>query len=205
MPFIEYPLDASWCYQLTGYFAATSRYGTPADLKYLIDVLHQAGLRVILDWVPSHFPKDDFALARFDGQPLYEEPDSRKGEHEDWGTLVFNHGLKEVQSFLLSSAYFWIHEFHIDGLRVDAVSSMLYLDFGRSRAQPNHQGNYLNLDAIAFLKTLNGMVADHFPHCIMAAEESTPFPHVSLPVAEGGLGFTHKWMMGWMNDTLAYM
>lgn len=205
MPVMEYPLDASWGYQVTGYFAATSRYGTPADLKYLIDVLHQAGLRVILDWVPSHFPKDDFALARFDGQPLYEEPDSRKGEHEDWGTLVFNYGLKEVQSFLLSSAYFWIHEFHIDGLRVDAVSSMLYLDFGRSRAQPNHQGNYLNLDAIAFLKTLNLMVADHFPHCIMAAEESTPFPHVSLPVAEGGLGFTHKWMMGWMNDTLAYM
>ncbi len=205
MPVMEYPLDASWGYQVTGYFAATSRYGTPADLKFLVDTLHQAGLRVILDWVPSHFPKDDFALARFDGQPLYEEPDSRRGEHEDWGTLVFNYGLKEVQSFLLSSACFWIDEFHIDGLRVDAVSSMLYLDFGRPRAQPNDQGDYLDLEAIAFLKTLNQTVRRHFPHCIMAAEESSPFPRVTWPVEAGGLGFTHKWKMGWMNDTLAYM
>lgn len=205
MPVMEYPLDASWGYQVTGYFAATSRYGTPADLKFLIDTLHQAGLRVILDWVPSHFPKDDFALARFDGQPLFEDPDSRRGEHGDWGTLVFNYGLAEVQSFLLSSAWFWLDEFHADGLRVDAVSSMLYLDFGRPDAVPNDEGSFLHLEAIDFLKSMNAIIREHFPHAIMAAEESTPYPEVTTPVSKGGLGFTHKWNMGWMNDTLSYM
>lgn len=205
MPVTEYPLDASWGYQVTGYFAATSRYGTPADLKYLIDVLHQADIRVILDWVPSHFPRDDFALARFDGEALYEEPDPRKGEHDDWGTLVFNYGLSEVRSFLLSSAWFWLDEFHADGLRVDAVSSMLYLDFGRPKAVPNAEGGNINLEAVEFLKNLNGLLRLHFPHAVIAAEESTPYPDITLPVEQGGLGFTHKWNMGWMNDTLSYM
>ncbi|NLB49969.1 MAG: 1,4-alpha-glucan branching protein GlgB [Clostridiaceae bacterium] len=205
MPVMEYPLDASWGYQVTGYFAPTSRYGTPADLKYLIDLLHGAGIRVILDWVPSHFPRDEFALARFDGQPLFEDPDSRRGEHQDWGTLVFNYGLSEVRSFLLSSAWYWLDEFHVDGLRVDAVSSMLYLDFGRPGAQPNQEGTFEHLEAIEFLKKMNGLLRRHFPHCILAAEESTPYPGITLPVEEGGLGFTHKWNMGWMNDTLAYM
>ncbi len=205
MPVMEYPLDASWGYQVTGYFAPTSRYGTPADLKYLIDTLHQSDIRVILDWVPSHFPKDDFALARFDGQPLYEDPDTRRGEHADWGTLVFNYGLLEVKSFLLSSAWFWIDEFHADGLRVDAVSSMIYLDFGRPEAERNQEGNFEHLEAIQFLKALNDLIRRHFPHCILAAEESTPYPLVTAPVQGGGLGFTHKWNMGWMNDTLSYM
>ena len=205
MPVMEYPLDASWGYQVTGYFAATSRYGTPADLKHLIDVLHQSGIRVILDWVPSHFPRDDFALARFDGHPLYEDPDPGRGEHQDWGTLVFNYGLAEIRSFLLSSAWFWIDEFHADGLRVDAVSSMIYLDFGRPSAQPNHEGTFEHMEAIEFLKTLNGLIRSHFPHCILAAEESTPYPDVTAPLDQGGLGFTHKWNMGWMNDTLSYM
>ncbi|NLA96351.1 MAG: 1,4-alpha-glucan branching protein GlgB, partial [Clostridiaceae bacterium] len=205
MPVMEYPLDASWGYQLTGYFAATSRYGTPADLKYLIDILHQSGIRVILDWVPSHFPKDDFALARFDGHPLYEDPDPRRGEHQDWGTLVFNYGLSEIRSFLMSSAWFWIDEFHADGLRVDAVSSMIYLDFGRPGAQPNQEGTYQHLEAIDFLKGLNQLIRKHFPHCILAAEESTPYPDITKPVEQGGMGFTHKWNMGWMNDTLSYM
>lgn len=205
MPLMEYPLDASWGYQVTGYFAVTSRYGTPADLKYLIDILHQSGIRVILDWVPSHFPKDDFALARFDGQALFEDPDSRRGEHGDWGTLVFNYGLSEVRSFLLSSAWFWVQEFHADGLRVDAVSSMIYANFGRPEAAANRLGTYEHLEAIDFLKQMNQIMSRHFPHCILAAEESTPYPHVTLPVEEGGLGFTHKWNMGWMNDTLSYM
>ncbi len=205
MPLTEYPLDASWGYQVSGYFAATSRYGTPSDLKFLIDTLHQAGIRVILDWVPSHFPRDSFALARFDGEPLFEDPDPNRGEHEDWGTLVFNYGLTEVQSFLLSSAWFWIEEFHIDGLRVDAVSSMIYLNFGRPDAEPNELGTFDHLEAIAFIKQLNSMVREHFPHCFVAAEESSPYPDVTTPVSEGGLGFTHKWNMGWMNDTLSYM
>jgi len=205
MPLTEYPLDASWGYQVSGYFAATSRYGTPADLKFLIDTLHQAGIRVILDWVPSHFPRDSFALARFDGEPLFEDPDTRRGEHKDWGTLVFNYGLTEVRSFLLSSAWFWIDEFHADGLRVDAVSSMIYLNFGRPDAEPNKWGTFDHLEAIDFIKALNSMVREHFPHCIVAAEESSPYPDVTTPVSEGGLGFTHKWDMGWMNDTLSYM
>ncbi len=205
MPLTEYPFDTSWGYQATGYFAATSRYGTPADLKFLIDTLHRAGIRVILDWVPSHFPRDAFALARFDGEPLYEDPDPRRGEHDDWGTLVFNYALTEVRSFLLSSAWFWIDEFHLDGIRVDAVSSMIYLNFGRPDAEPNILGTYDHLEAIDFIKALNSMVREHFPHCIVAAEESTPYPNVTVPVSEGGLGFTHKWNMGWMNDTLSYM
>ncbi len=205
MPLMEYPLDASWGYQVTGYFAATSRYGTPADLKYLIDILHRSGLRVILDWVPSHFPKDDFALALFDGEPLFEEPDTRKGEHKGWGTLAFNYSLMEVRSFLLSSAWFWVDEFHADGLRFDAVSSMIFLNFGRPEAELNHNGTYENLEAIDFLKATTSLLREHFPHCILAAEESSAYPDVTTPVSEGGLGFTHKWNMGWMNDTLSYM
>ena len=171
MPLTEYPFDTSWGYQATGYFAATSRYGTPADLKFLIDTLHRAGIRVILDWVPSHFPRDAFALARFDGEPLYEDPDPRRGEHDDWGTLVFNYALTEVRSFLLSSAWLWIDEFHLDGIRVDAVSSMIYLNFGRPDAEPNILGTYDHLEAIDFIKALNSMVREHFPHCIVAAED----------------------------------
>ena len=205
MPIMEYPLDASWGYQSTGYFAPTSRYGTPADFKAFVDIMHQAGLRVILDWVPSHFPKDDFALARFDGLPLFEHPDATLAEHADWGTLVFNYGLKEVVSFLMSSAWFWIEEFHADGLRYDAVSSMLYLNFGRSNARPNKKGGYEDLDAIAFLRQLNQRLRKAFPYCILAAEESSAYSYVSSPVEEGGLGFTHKWNLGWMNDTLSYM
>lgn len=205
MPLTEYPLDESWGYQVTGYFAATSRYGTPADLKYLIDTLHRDNIKVILDWVPGHFPRDEFALALFDGAPLYEHPDVKRGENRQWGTLNFNYNLAEVRSFLMSSAWFWLDEFHVDGLRYDAVSSMLYLNFGRDDAEPNEQGGFDNLEAIHFLKTLNPLLREHFPHAILAAEESSAYPLVTTPVEQGGLGFTHKWNMGWMNDTLQYM
>lgn len=206
MPIMEYPYDPSWGYQLVGYFAPTARFGTPQDFMFLVDKLHQAGIGVILDWVPSHFPDDAHGLGFFDGSNLYEHPDRRKGYHPDWKSLVFNYGRNEVRSFLISNALFWLHHYHADGLRVDAVASMLYLDYSREEGgwEPNMYGGRENLDVISFLKEFNEAVYTNFEGVQTIAEESTAFPMVSKPTFDGGLGFGMKWMMGWMHDTLKY-
>jgi len=206
LPIMEHPLDAFWGYQSTGYFAPTSRFGRPEDFMFFVDSCHQEGIGVILDWVPGHFPKDDHALRFFDGTALYEHEDPRKSEHKEWGTLIFNYGRYEVRNFLLSSAYFWLDRYHIDGLRVDAVASMLYLDYAKNGGEwvPNIYGGKENLEAIDFLKRFNETTNLYFPGIVTIAEESTAWPGVSRPTYLGGLGFTMKWNMGWMHDTLEY-
>jgi len=206
LPVMEHPFYGSWGYQVTGYYAPSSRYGTPDDFRFFVDTLHEAGIGVLLDWVPAHFPKDDYALRQFDGTALYEHEDPRLGEHPDWGTLIFNYGRKEVRNFLVANALYWLHEFHCDGLRVDAVASMLYLDYSRKHDEwvPNRYGGRENLEAIDFLREMTAVVSQDAPGCVTIAEDSTAWPGVTRPHSEGGLGFTFKWNMGWMHDTLAY-
>jgi 1,4-alpha-glucan branching enzyme len=206
LPVAEHPFAGSWGYQVVGYYAPTSRFGSPDDFRFLVDSCHQAGIGVIVDWVPAHFPKDDYALRRFDGTALFEHEDPRLGEHPDWGTLIFNYGRNEVRNFLTANALYWLGEFHVDGLRVDAVASMLYLDYSREPGQwlRNRHGGRENLEAIDFLRQVNDLVRSVQPGCFTVAEESTAWPGVTKPASEGGLGFTFKWNMGWMHDTLAY-
>ncbi|MDR2200428.1 MAG: 1,4-alpha-glucan branching protein GlgB [Deltaproteobacteria bacterium] len=207
MPVAEHPFDASWGYQVTGYYAVTSRFGAPDDFRYLVDKCHQSGIGVVVDWVPAHFPRDSFALECFDGTHLYEHADPRQGAHSDWGTLVFNYGRKEVKNFLVANALFWVDLFHVDALRVDAVASMLYLDYSRKEGEwiPNRYGGRENLEALEFIKTMNTKLYELFPGAMTIAEESTAFPAVSRPVHLGGLGFMFKWNMGWMHDMLDFM
>lgn len=207
MPLAEHPFGHSWGYQVTGYYSPTARFGTPDELRYLINELHKAGIGVIMDWVPAHFPKDNWALARFDGTPLFEDPNPLRGEHPDWGTYVFNFGRNEVKNFLVANALYWLEEFHIDGIRVDAVASMLYLDYSRQAGQwePNQYGGRENLEAISFIQEANATAYRNHPGIMMIAEESTSWEGVTRMTSEGGLGYGLKWNMGWMNDTLRYM